>query len=74
MYVYLARVSGHVSNFVTVFIFPFFILNCLKLRRRQKIALCGVFSLGAITMAISLARFVVYTVTDYNVDDATGSA
>lgn len=56
-----------------VFILPFFIINCLKLRKRQKIALCGVFSLGLITIAISLARFIVYTVTDYNVDDAAGS-
>lgn len=48
-------------------------LSSLKLRKRQKIALCGVFSLGLITIAISLSRFIVYTVTDYNVDDATGS-
>lgn len=48
-------------------------MNSLKLHKRQKIALCGVFSLGLITMVISLARFIVYTVTDYNVDDATGS-
>lgn len=57
-----------------VFILPFFIITRLKLRKRQKIALCGVFSLGLITMAISLGRFIVYTATDYNVDDATGSA
>jgi hypothetical protein len=57
----------------TVFIIPFFIIKCLKLRRRQKIALCGVFSLGLITISISLARFIVYTVTDYSVDDASGS-
>lgn len=48
-------------------------LSSLKLRRRQKIALCGVFSLGMITIIISASRFIVYTVTDYNVDDATGS-
>jgi hypothetical protein len=56
-----------------VFILPFFILNCIKLRKRQKIALCGVFSLGLITIIISLARFLVYTVTDYGIDDASGS-
>ena len=61
------------ANENTVFILPFFIINCLKLRKRQKIALCGVFSLGLITIVISLARFIVYTVTDYNVDDASGS-
>jgi len=58
---------------VAVFILPVFILNCLKLRKRQKIALCGVFSLGLITIIISLARFVVYTASSYNVDDASGN-
>jgi hypothetical protein len=48
-------------------------MSSLKLRKRQKIALCGVFSLGLITICISLSRFLVYTITDYNVDDATGS-
>lgn len=61
------------SDEASVFILPFFIIGRLKLRRRQKIALCGVFSLGLITIATSLARFIVYTVTDYNVDDASGS-
>jgi hypothetical protein len=56
-----------------VFVLPFFIINCIKLRKRQKIALCGVFSLGLMTLAISLARFIVYTASDYNVDDASGS-
>jgi hypothetical protein len=55
-----------------VFVLPFFIFNCLKLRRRQKIGLVGIFSLGAITMAISLARFIVYNM-DYDVSDADGS-
>jgi hypothetical protein len=44
----------------------------LKLRKRQKIGLVGIFSLGAITMAISLARFIVYNM-DYDVSDADGS-
>lgn len=48
-------------------------LSSLKLHKRQKFALCGVFSLGMITILISLSRFIVYTVTDYNIDDATGS-
>jgi hypothetical protein len=56
-----------------VFCLPFFIINCLKLRRRQKLGLVGVFSLGLITMIISLARFIAYTVTDYGIDDASGS-
>jgi hypothetical protein len=56
-----------------VFILPFFVINCLKLRKRQKIALCGVFSLGLLTIGVSLARFVVYTATEYSIDDAGGS-
>jgi hypothetical protein len=56
-----------------VFALPFFIINCLKLRRRQKIGLVGVFSLGLITIVISLSRFIVYTATNYTVDDADGS-
>ncbi|PQE24367.1 hypothetical protein CJF31_00002637 [Rutstroemia sp. NJR-2017a BVV2] len=62
------------STDLLLFCLPFFIINCLKLQRRQKLALVGVFSLGIITMAISLARIIVYTVTDYNVDDAVGNA
>jgi hypothetical protein len=56
-----------------VFILPFFIINCIKqLHTRQKIALCGIFSLGAITLAISLARFTMFVTsssTTYTVDD-----
>ncbi|CAI6334835.1 unnamed protein product [Periconia digitata] len=66
-----------VLNFSTdllLFCLPFFIINCLKLRRRQKYGLVGVFSLGIITMAISLARFIVYAATNYYVDDASGNA
>ncbi|KAM3087783.1 hypothetical protein ACMFMG_001854 [Clarireedia jacksonii] len=63
-------------NFATdllLFCLPFFIINCLKLQRRQKLALIGVFSLGIITMAISLARFIAYTTTNYDIDDASGN-
>jgi hypothetical protein len=56
-----------------VFALPFFIINCLKLRRTQKIGLVGVFSLGLITMAISLSRFIAYTASNYDIDDASGS-
>lgn len=57
----------------SVFAFPFFLIGTLNLRRRQLVGLVGVFSIGLITMIISLARFVTYTVTDFNVDDASGS-
>ncbi|ORY12946.1 hypothetical protein BCR34DRAFT_281500 [Clohesyomyces aquaticus] len=65
--------SLNFSTDLLLFIIPFFIVNCLKLRRRQKIGLIGVFSLGLITMAISLGRFIVYA-ADYNIDDASGNA
>jgi hypothetical protein len=73
MYYTLHTFSICCTNCYTVFILPFFIITCLKLRKRQKVALCGVFSLGLITIAISLARFLVYTVSDYGLDDAAGS-
>ncbi|EMD85332.1 hypothetical protein COCC4DRAFT_65715 [Bipolaris maydis ATCC 48331] len=72
---YANLVVNWTLNFSTdllLFILPFFIVNCLKLRKRQRIGLVGVFSLGAITMAISLARFIVYNM-DYNVSDADGN-
>jgi hypothetical protein len=37
------------------------------------IGLVGVFALGLITIAISLGRFLVYIVSAYSVDDASGS-
>jgi len=55
-----------------VFLIPFFILKALKLRQRQKFGLIGVFSLGLITMAISLARFMIYSVSNYNLGDNDG--
>ncbi|KAL5371583.1 hypothetical protein DPSP01_014163 [Paraphaeosphaeria sporulosa] len=62
------------STDLLLFGLPFFIIHCLKLRPRQKIGLAGVFSLGLITIIISISRFIVYTVTDYGVDDASGNA
>lgn len=56
----------------TVFCIPFFIIKSLKLRQRQKFGLIGVFSLGLITMAISFARFMIYTVSDYDLSDNDG--
>lgn len=57
-----------------VFCFPFSILRELKLPRRQMIGIIGVFSLGAITMGVSTARFTAYTVTDFELADEIGSA
>ncbi|CAJ2504333.1 Uu.00g117270.m01.CDS01 [Anthostomella pinea] len=63
----------NISADLLLFGLPFFILNCLMLRRRQKIGLAGIFSLGAITMIMSAARFIAYC-TDYDLDDASGNA
>jgi hypothetical protein len=58
-----------------VFVLPFFLLPSLKLRGRQKLALCGIFSLGLITIIISLTRFikVAFPQGDNFIDDASGS-
>lgn len=56
-----------------VFFYPFFLLKHLKLRRQQKIALIGVFSLGAITLIVSLSRFIAYNATNFELDDESGS-
>ncbi|KAH7129062.1 hypothetical protein EDB81DRAFT_888829 [Dactylonectria macrodidyma] len=61
------------STDLLLFCFPFFLLPHLKLRREQKIGLAGVFSLGAITLTVSLARFIAYNVTDFGLDDASGN-
>ncbi|KAF5658607.1 hypothetical protein FCIRC_12815 [Fusarium circinatum] len=59
---------------IIVFCFPFFILKHLTLRTEQKIALVGVFSLGAITMSASLARFIISNAADYQLDYPSGNA
>lgn len=48
-------------------------LNHLMLRKEQKLALVGVFSLGAITLAVGLTRFVISRIADYSLDDASGN-
>ncbi|KAF5556375.1 hypothetical protein FMEXI_1218 [Fusarium mexicanum] len=59
---------------IIVFCFPFFILKHLTLRTEQKLALVGVFSLGAITMSASLARFIISNSADYQLDYPSGNA
>ncbi|KAH9908660.1 hypothetical protein F4778DRAFT_776944 [Xylariomycetidae sp. FL2044] len=56
-----------------LFALPFFVLNCIKLHRRQKVGLGIIFSLGAITMIMSIARFIAYFI-DYDLDDPSGNA
>uniref|UniRef100_A0A0D2XNR3 Rhodopsin domain-containing protein n=1 Tax=Fusarium oxysporum (strain Fo5176) TaxID=660025 RepID=A0A0D2XNR3_FUSOF len=55
-----------------LFCFPFFILKHLTLRTEQKLGLVGVFSLGAITMSVSLARFIISNAADYQLDYPSG--
>ncbi|KAH7166658.1 hypothetical protein DER46DRAFT_503403 [Fusarium sp. MPI-SDFR-AT-0072] len=56
-----------------VFCFPFFVLKHLTLRTEQKLGLVGVFSLGAITMSVSLARFIISNAADYQLDEPSGN-
>ncbi|CAG7562590.1 unnamed protein product [Fusarium equiseti] len=65
--------SMNFSTDVLLFCFPFFVLNHLMLRKEQKLALVGVFSLGAITLAVGLTRFVISRIADYSLDDASGN-
>jgi len=62
----------NIATDLLLFVIPFFIIGDLKLRRRQKLGLIGVFSLGVITMAISLARFIVYSM-NYDIPDQDGN-
>jgi hypothetical protein len=56
-----------------VFVLPFFVISRLQLRKRQKIGLWGIFSLGLINMTLSLARCIVFVSSTSNVDDASVS-
>ncbi|KAF5025370.1 hypothetical protein F66182_2535 [Fusarium sp. NRRL 66182] len=71
--VFVVQWGLNFSTDLLVFIFPFFILKHLTLGKEQKIGLIGVFSLGAITISVSLARFIAYNVTDFGLDDASGN-
>ncbi|KAI8414114.1 hypothetical protein FOFC_07405, partial [Fusarium oxysporum] len=62
------------STDLILFCFPFFILKHLTLRTEQKLGLVGVFSLGAITMSVSLARFIISNAADYQLDYPSGNA
>ncbi|KAG5750666.1 hypothetical protein H9Q70_006680 [Fusarium xylarioides] len=62
------------STDLILFCFPFFILKHLTLRTEQRLGLVGVFSLGAITMSASLARFIISNAADYQLDYPSGNA
>ncbi|KAF5667739.1 hypothetical protein FDENT_12047 [Fusarium denticulatum] len=62
------------STDLILFCFPFLILKHLTLRTEQKLGLVGVFSLGAITMSASLARFIISNAADYQLDYPSGNA
>ncbi|RDW59042.1 hypothetical protein BP5796_11966 [Coleophoma crateriformis] len=50
--------STNITSDVMIFLLPFPLLRELKLKPRQIIGLAVTFALGAITMAISIARFI----------------
>ncbi|KAJ4128073.1 hypothetical protein NW768_008357 [Fusarium equiseti] len=73
---YTAFVVQWVLNWSTdlvAFLYPFFLLKHISLRKEQKLALIGVFSLGAITLSVSLARFIAYNATDFELEDESGN-
>ncbi|KAF5024155.1 hypothetical protein F66182_3790 [Fusarium sp. NRRL 66182] len=61
------------STDLLVFFYPFFLLKHLSLRREQTLGLIGVFSLGAITLIVSLTRFIAYNATDFELEDEIGN-
>ncbi|KAF5246218.1 hypothetical protein FANTH_6985 [Fusarium anthophilum] len=61
------------STDLLIFVYPFFLLKHLRLRKEQKIGLIGVFSLGTITLIVSLSRFIAYNVTDFELEDEIGN-
>ncbi|KAF4946978.1 hypothetical protein FSARC_14072 [Fusarium sarcochroum] len=61
------------STDLLVFIYPFFLLKHLSLRKEQTLGLIGVFSLGAITLIVSLTRFIAYNATDFELEDEIGN-
>ncbi|KAM0367527.1 hypothetical protein ACHAPZ_009453 [Fusarium culmorum] len=73
---YAAFVIQWVLNWSTdlvAFLYPFFLLKHIALRKEQKLALVGVFSLGAITLMVSLSRFIAYNATDFELEDESGN-
>jgi hypothetical protein len=73
---YAAFVIQWVLNWSTdlvAFLYPFFLLKHIALRKEQKLALVGVFSLGAITLLVSLSRFIAYNATDFELEDESGN-
>ncbi|KAF4548426.1 Hypothetical protein D9617_28g065320 [Elsinoe fawcettii] len=52
-----------VSCDVWVFIFPYFLLHKLQLRRKEKFAAYGVSAMGALTIALALSRLAYISVT-----------
>ncbi|RBR15237.1 hypothetical protein FVER53590_03443 [Fusarium verticillioides] len=61
------------STDLILFCFPFLILKHLTLRTEQKLGLVGVFSLGAITISASLARFIISNAAYYQLDYPSGN-
>ncbi|KAF4988783.1 hypothetical protein FGRMN_9577 [Fusarium graminum] len=70
---FIVQWSMNFSTELIAFLFPFFLLKRLALRKPQKLALVGVFSLGVITMIVSLTRFIAYIATNFELEDESGN-
>ena len=58
--VFIVTYFFNLSTGLIVFILPFFMLPHLKLSHRQRLSVIGIFSLGFITIIMSVSRFAVF--------------
>ncbi|KAL8352720.1 hypothetical protein RB601_002847 [Gaeumannomyces tritici] len=50
----------HFTSEVLIFLFPFPVITCIKLEARARVALCGLFGLGLLTLGMSIGRVAVF--------------
>lgn len=55
-----------ISCDVMIFVLPFFLIHDLQLKKRQKYTVYGIFSFGAITIAIAIARCITINISPLN--------
>lgn len=71
--VFITTYFFNLSTGLIVFILPFFLLPNLQLRHRQKLSVFGIFSLGLITIIMSVTRFAIFISVHYHLGPASES-